>query len=185
MPVTSNYGLRYPGPYDTVDATSWQNLATDIDTVMSTVEAKRLAAAKPPSARIFNDSTQLLVQGVPATITFVTEDWDVGGLANLGVNNDRLTLGTGVWLVSAGMRFFGMTNVNEVEVNITVNGVNYCQYRIGGLYAGAIPITQVTGLVVATAPTDYVTMVAAWVGTGGPATALGGWLQALKIRTYP
>jgi hypothetical protein len=185
MPVTDTFALRYPGPYDVVNATSWQNLATDIDSAMTVVDTKRVAAVKPNSARVFNDSTQLLTNGVPATITYSTEEWDVGGIANLGTNSDRLTVGTGIWLVVGGLLFFGMTVINHVEVNITVNGANYCQHRIGRIYSGASPGIQVTGLVVCTAATDYVTMTAAWTGTGGPATAFSGYLQATKMRNYP
>lgn len=185
MPVTDTFALRYPGPYDVVDATSWQNLATDIDAAMSTVDAKRALAAKPKSARILNDSTQLLTNGVLTVLTFSTEDWDIGGLANLGVNNDRLTLGTGLWLVVGGLTFFGMTVIDHVQVNITVNGVIYSEHRIGRIYNSAIPVNQVSGLVVGTLATDYVGLTVGWNGTGGPATALGGYLQATKLREYP
>jgi hypothetical protein len=185
MPVTDTFALRYPGPYDVVDATTWQNLATDIDSAMSTVDAKRATAVKPNSARVLNNSTQLLTNGVLAILTFTAEDWDNGGLANLGVNNDRLTLGTGLWLVSGGLTFLGMTVVTHVELHVMVNGVSYCQQRIGPLYNGAAPIVQVTGLLLATAATDYVTIQAGWSGTGGPATAFSGYLQATKMRSYP
>ncbi|RPJ37798.1 MAG: hypothetical protein EHM35_06005 [Planctomycetaceae bacterium] len=168
-----------------VDATSWQNLATDIDAAMTTIDAKRVLAIRPSSARILNDSTQLLTNSVLATLAFATEDWDNGGLANLGINNDRLTLTPGIWLVAAGVRPFGMTNVTHVEIQVSLNGVTNFQHRIGPLYSGATPVIQTHGLLVVTASTDYVTALTAWSGTGGPATAIGGYLQATKMRDYP
>lgn len=185
MPVTDRFSLRYPGPYDVVSATSWQNLASDIDAAFTLVDAKRVLAVTPKSARILNNSTQTMAVSTPTGITFSTEEWDNGGLANLGVNNDRLTLGTGIWLVCGGLRFSGMTNVGHVEASVRLNGVTSAQYRIGGIYSGATPIIQATALIVCTAVTDYVDFVCAWSGTGGPATALAAYLQATKIRNYP
>jgi len=184
MPTTS-LGIRYPGPHDVVSATSWQNLASDVDDLLSAVEVKRAAVAKPNSARVLGSGSQTVAVTTPTTVVYTTEDWDIGGLANLGVNNDRITLTTGIWIVTGTIWYTTQTTIAHIEVDLNLNGVQFVQNRVGPFYAGAVPQIQATGIVVSGAPGDFVTMTAGWSGTGGPSTLIQTYLEAVKIRNYP
>src|SRR6476646_479917 len=103
MPGTTPLGLRYPLQGETVDAASWQNLATDIDAQMTVIQGLRNKAFKPPTASIGNSGGNVLpvttATGVAASFLFNVVNWDNAGLVNLAVNNDRITVGPGVWWV--------------------------------------------------------------------------------------
>jgi hypothetical protein len=182
MPTTS-LGIRYPSPYDTVDATSWQNLASDVDGLLTALGTKRDAALKPSSARVLGPGTQTVPATTPTVVTYTIEEWDVGGIANLGVNNDRLTLTPGFWYVQGMIWYDGITNPNHTEVDITLNTVQVAQNRIGPIYSGYC--MQAAILIPVTTAGDFVQMVAGWSGAGGPSTLIRATMDAIKLRNLP
>lgn len=184
MPTTS-LGIRYPGPHDVVDATSWQNLASDVDGLLSAIEVKRAAVAKPPSARVLGSGSQTVAVTTPTTVVYTTEEWDIGGLVNLGVNNDRITLTPGIWIITGTIFYTSQATIAHIEVDLNLNGAQFVQNRIGPFYASAVPQMQATGIVICTVAGDFVSMTAGWSGTGGPAVLFQSYLEAVKIRNYP
>ena len=101
MPGATPLGLRYPFQGETVDATSWQNLATDIDGLMTTTQGLRTTAFHPPTASIGNSGGNVLpvttASGGSALMLFNVVNWDNASLVNLVANNDRITVGPGIW----------------------------------------------------------------------------------------
>ena len=60
MPGATPLGLRYPLQGETVDAASWQNLATDIDAQMTVIQGVRDKAFRPPTASVGNSGGNVL-----------------------------------------------------------------------------------------------------------------------------
>lgn len=60
------------------------------------------AAGTFQGARVTRDANQTIPNAVETALTFNVENFDVGGLANLGADNDRLTIQTaGKYLIGA------------------------------------------------------------------------------------
>ena len=101
MPGTTSLGIRYPFQNETVNQASWQNMANDIDGLLTQLGVLRDATVNPATAQIFGSGTSVtLATNVTGNLTFNFENWDTAGYANLGVNNDRFTVQPGVFYVA-------------------------------------------------------------------------------------
>lgn len=117
MPANTPRGYTYPTYGDVANPPAQiQDMAQDIDTDVAGLVARTTAALNRPSARISETANQLIAANTNTFLTFSVEEYDNGGMANLGVNNDRLTFPeTGIYQVTAEVNF-------SSNGNATVNG---------------------------------------------------------------
>lgn len=184
MPGATPLGLRYPLQGETVDATSWQNLANDIDGLMTTVDSLRDRSIKPATASIRGSfSGTAVATGVDSVYNnFNAVVWDNSSFANLGVNPDRLTLSTGVYYASAMGEITAYTTLTFFRVGLLAGGRIWAMQHVDTLAVATFPQAQASGVVVITTPSTALQMRIRWNGTGGPATVVDGLLSVYKIR---
>jgi hypothetical protein len=122
MPGTTSLGIRYPFQNETVDEVSWQNMANDIDALLTSLQTLQTAALHPMTCSLSSSGTVGVAPGGSVQQTFATEDWDVGGLANLGVSNNRMTLPTGLWYARYSAFASGYTTITLAHWGLFVGG---------------------------------------------------------------
>lgn len=117
MPANTPRGYTYPLYTDPADFPSdMADFATDVDTDVQGLVTQTTAALNRPSARVSATANQNIPANVNTFVTWVTEEYDNAAMANLGVNNDRLTFTeTGIYLIHAEVNFTS-------NGNATVNG---------------------------------------------------------------
>lgn len=182
MPGSTSLGLRYPLPWETVTAQSYQDLAEDIDSVLDTIDLLETKARVPPMAMVTLFGSNVTVpQAVHTVVTFDSEVMDNANLSNLGVNNDRLTLSAGVWFVNAYALATGGTTTTAVQLQFYVNTVLHSFNRIDD---SSFVTKNITAQSVVKASVDgtILQLYAFWSGTGGPATWVSPMLRVYRIR---
>jgi hypothetical protein len=186
MPGTTSLGIRYPLQNETVTATSWQDLATDVDTLMTQLDALRDKTTNPLSASIsgpFSAPATSLATTTDGTYNvFNTVNWDTGGFANLGLNPDRLTLPTGIYFARASVAITAYTTLSFMRVGVLTNTTDWSRQTTSTVSGTPILTASASGLVVVTVPSTALKVHLRWVGTGGPANFIQGRLDAYKIR---
>ena len=117
MPANTPRGYTYPLYTDPNNfPADMADFANDVDADVAALVARQTAALNRPSARVSATANQLIAANTNTFATFATEEYDNAAMANLGVNNDRLTLtSTGIYLVTAEVNF-------SSNGNATVNG---------------------------------------------------------------
>jgi len=107
MPANTPRGYSYPLYSDPADfPTQIQDFATDVDTDVAALAARQTAALHRASVRVSATANQAVAASTNVYQTFATEEYDNAAMANLGVNNDRLTFTeTGIYLVTAEVNF--------------------------------------------------------------------------------
>lgn len=117
MPANTPRGYTYPVYGDPANPPAQiQDFAQDGDTDVAALAARRTAALNRPSARVSATTNQSIPANTMTFVTWVTEEYDNAAIANLGVNNDRLTFTqAGWWLVAAEVNW-------SSNGNATVNG---------------------------------------------------------------
>lgn len=107
MPANTPRGYPYPLYSDPADfPTQSQNFANAVDADVQAQVASIADALQSPSAAVSATANQAIANNTVVTVTFATEDYDNAAMANLGVNNDRLTITeTGFYLLSAFVTF--------------------------------------------------------------------------------
>lgn len=117
MPANTPRGYTYPLYTDPANPPAdIQNFALDVDADVAALAARQAAALARASARVSATANQNIAANTDTFATFATEEYDNAAMANLGVNNDRLTFTeTGVYLVTAEVNF-------SSNGNATVNG---------------------------------------------------------------
>ena len=183
MPGATPLGIRYPFQGETVTATSWQNTANDIDGLLTQLDVLRDTSVSKLSASV-SGGTAVTATGVTATVTvFTNENWDKGGYANLGVNNDRLTVTPGIYWTQCRANLTTVTTITSARAGILVGGAT--------LWNATTLDTQPfsnsgscnsTGIIVVTAPATILQIQVRWVGTGGPGNWVSCRLEAYKVR---
>lgn len=178
MPATS-LGIRYPSMKEVIDAADFQTMAEDIDSLLFALNTKRSLARKRLSSSITGSANSVAVTTLQ-NLVFTTETWDVGGLANLGVNNDRMTVPSGVYLVLGSAFITGWTTVDFARLAVTHNGTIHTGHQLSrnSLISANL---QVTALVVNGADGGILRLQAYWAGTGGPADWIPK-MTALRLR---
>jgi hypothetical protein len=78
MPATTaTQAIPYPYTDEAATPVSAQNLATRVDTLLTTADTNRTKALKRPTAQVRrNTGTQSCTIAVATPLTFDTEDWD-------------------------------------------------------------------------------------------------------------
>lgn len=191
MPGVTPLGLRYPYQNETVNAASWLNLANDIDALMTVTKGLRDKAFRTQTASVVNQGSSSLAvntaSGATGTMLYNKVNWDTNGLVNLGVNNDRITIGPGVWFVRFGIALLSsVTTVTVARVIIadTGGGVQYSNSQMDTFPGTNVGGINTTGIIVNTAAALGVVGLVTWTGTGGPgqwASSTAG-LQVVRIR---
>jgi len=99
--LTPNVSLRYPLYTEPVDgAQQIKNLADDINAALLATQTSIGAITARKSAVVLATTNQANPNTVATIMTYVSEILDNDNMANLGVNNDRLTVQTnGLYLV--------------------------------------------------------------------------------------
>lgn len=117
MPANTPRGYTYPTYGDLANfPAEMQDFATDVDTDVAALVARQTAALNRPSARVSASANQSIPQNVDTFLTWAVEEYDNNAMANLGVNNDRISFPqTGIYLVQSEFVF-------TANGNATVNG---------------------------------------------------------------
>lgn len=113
MPQNTPRGYTYPLYGDAASFPAQiQDFAQDVDADVASLVTQTTAALNRPSARISTTDNQLMVPSTPVFCTFTVEEYDNAAMANLGVNNDRLTFTqAGIYLLSGDITFAANGNV--------------------------------------------------------------------------
>jgi len=194
--TTTNFGFRYPLLGETIDATSWQNLAVDIDAVMTRINDLRTKAFHAPTASIGNTgSASLPINSATTVIADMLHNvvnWDTAGLTNIVGNPERINLTPGVWYArfTAGI-LQNTTTVQQATVYIREVGTGFI-WAANSTSNITNPSSNVTGPLTVNAVVVYpaansITGSVQWIGTGGPAhwTDINGSnLQVYRLREF-
>jgi hypothetical protein len=103
MPANTPRGYTYPLYTDPANfPAQTQDFAQDVDTDVAALVASANTALNAPSARISSVAPVVVPPNNSTLMTFSTEEYDNAALANLGVNNERLTFAVpGTYLIHA------------------------------------------------------------------------------------
>lgn len=180
MPSTPNWAIPYPCSGDNIDCTIFEDFTVAIQTAITTLDTLTTTALRRPTAKI-TGSGQAIAAGATTNATFSSEEFDTAAMANLGVNNDRLTVTSdGMYMITAwsdlGSPFTTMTS-NSVA--ISVNGTIIYRKKNSSDTNLDMNVT-VTGLYNCVVG-DIIRMPILWTGTGGPLSTFSSTLSALRV----
>jgi hypothetical protein len=178
MPTTS-LGIRYPTMKEVIDAADFQATADDIDALLLALATKRSLVRNRLGAHITGASNSVAV-ATDVDLVFNTEVWDVGGISNLGVNNQIMTLTSGIWFVAGVALAASWTTVDAARVGVTLNGALHTAHQLSR-NTQTLAYIRTAGVIVSGADGDQIGLRAHWNGTGGPA-GFSPRLTALRIR---
>lgn len=187
MPGATSLGIPYPFQGETVTAQSWQDMATSVDALFTTLNNLTTPATNRATASVSSvGAVTAIASGSTLVQSFATEDWDTGGYANLGVNADRLTLDTGI--------FYARFNVLVTPTNSATNITMVRTYLVlDGTTVGAVETDQAetdngsagqvaTSMMFVPNAGAVLQGVYTFVGVGGTAFSGSATLQVYKIR---
>jgi hypothetical protein len=104
---TPNRAYTYPTYTDAMDFPAQiQELATDIDTDVTTLVSQVTGAKNRPSVRVSASVAQNITTATNTLLTFATENYDNDAMANLGVTPTAITLNdSGIYLLTGRATF--------------------------------------------------------------------------------
>lgn len=171
MPTTPTFAIPYPCAGETIDCAAFAAFTQAVQDAVDDVAVAQEAALTRPSAKVSASSgIQTFTVAVATNVQFDFEDFDNDAMANLGVNNDRLTVATsGLYVVAASLMPAGsVTTLTSQAVALSQNGT--ILYRKKDSTRDNFPFgIHVVGLVNCVAG-DILRVVYLWTGTGGPDT---------------
>lgn len=167
MPVTPNWNIPYPCAGETIDCTVFQAFTQAIQDAVTGLDDLSTDILNRPAAKVTGGS-QAIAVGVSTNATYTTEVYDNAAMANLGVNNDRLTITTsGMYMVTAwSVLGSGFTTITSNAVAIT-NNATVLYRKKNSSDTNLTMAVSVTGLINCTAG-DVLRASILWTGTGGP-----------------
>lgn len=169
---TPVYGIVYPCGDDTIDTGIFQEFAESLDAAFVAGQAELDAATKRPTAQVYQNGLVAIAitAATDTTCTYTTEVFDNGGMANLGVNNDRLTIVVGgvYWVELMIQITGGFTTLTSQSAILQVNGSDFYRYKSRALSIAADGFAHFS-IPVNLYPGDTLIGRARWTGTGGPA----------------
>jgi hypothetical protein len=127
MPANTPRGYTYPLYTDPAPAdfpAAMADFAGDVDADVAALVARQTAALNRASARVSETANQSIASVTNTFATYSVEEYDNAAMANLGVNNDRLTFTeTGIYLVTAEVNFSsnGNATVNNRSMRFVAN----------------------------------------------------------------
>lgn len=162
MPANTPRGYTYPLYTDPPPANfpaAMLDFATDVDTDVANLVAAQSTALNAPSARVSASANQAIAANTDTFVTWAVEEYDNAAMANLGVNNDRITFtSTGVYIVEAQVNFAsnGNATVGARTGQLVTNlGGTIAWSGVPGLQNLAVEFSITFTYVVAT-PGDFV-----------------------------
>lgn len=167
--MTPNFAIPYPCSGETIDCTIFASFTQAIQDALISVEDLTVTALNRPAAGV-SGTGQAITVNVSTNATFGTELYDNNNMADLAVNNDRLTIQTdGVYMVTvwSGLQS-GWATMTSNAVAISNNGTVLYRKKNSSDNDLDMDVT-VTGLVNCVAG-DILRCSILWTGTGGPAT---------------
>lgn len=178
--VTPNWSIPYPCAGETVDCTIFSSFTNAIQDALTGMDELSTDVLNRPATSV-TGSSQAIAVAVSTNATYTTEVYDNGTMADLAVNNDRLTVQVpGMYMITAysdlGSPFTTMTS-NAAA--ITVNGVVLYRKKNSSDTNLDMNVT-VTGLVNCLAG-DIIRMSILWTGTGGPLNTFTSTLSARLV----
>lgn len=182
MPGVTSLGIHYPYMSEGVSDVSCKTLADDVDGLLVALAAKRTAALHKLTARIRLTTPLNVVAATPTNIVFQVEDWDTDALANLGVNNERLTIDNGFWWVTGSISGGGVGTLTSHRAMLTLNGTVVYAHKTDQT-SSTSAVTTTSGLVLNSAGPSPLRLQSVWTGAGGPLSVSGASLTAIRIRS--
>lgn len=184
--MTSNEFFPYPLMGETVDATSWQNLANAIDASLATLATGAADAKKPPTAMVRQSfAGTAITVNTDTNILFTTDQFvDPSSMHSTSVNTDRIILPEpGIYLVRGQTTVSSTTTLTTAKAAISLNGTIVFAEQTGVNNLNQSWRLEVNGVVLSMAAGDIVRLVARWGGTG-TATTLGCQLHVTRISKW-
>ncbi|MEW2127117.1 hypothetical protein AB0891_25695 [Streptomyces sp. NPDC007259] len=127
MTANTPRGITYPLLSDPVSMTqpAIQDMAMDLDGLVQQLATRLNAAAHRPAGRMSATANQLLTPFIDNTITFATEDFDIGGMIDIPTSNSRIRITEqGLYLVGASLSlttFNGIWGIRATIINSTTS----------------------------------------------------------------
>lgn len=161
MPANTPRGYTYPLYTDPANfPAQLQDFAQDVDLDVAAQVAATATALNTPSCRVSSAVATNITPNTTTTVTWTIEEYDNANLANLGVNNDRITFAVpGIYLIHAEMN--ARTNFNA-----TVSGrAMFMEFSLGASFNVANVLRSssfrdsqlsITHMYRATNPADFV-----------------------------
>lgn len=185
--MTPVFGITYPCGGETIDVDALATFSRTLDAALVAGAADLEAATNRPNAQIryaIGSTVQTVPFNVATNATYAAELYDNDNMADLAVNNDRLTCQTGgVYFISSTFSLSNMTTLTGCSLIITVNGVEVGRWKnrviTGGTFTEctlAIPVDLFPG--------DIVRTQVFWTGTGGPANVTNNSMAASLLCTH-
>lgn len=193
MPANTPRGISYPLFTDPVNSLqpSIQDMATDLDTLVQQL-VTRLTAPRP-AGRMSATANQTLTPFVANTLTYSTEDFDVGSMIDIPTNNTRIRItAQGIYLVGGhivvtdpaagdwGLRMDILNSANGDIRRASLKGSNSGGGEPTGTYLNAAMLTYVDGVT----PADITIQITTTSGTAGRTVAARS-LWATKLSNLP
>lgn len=178
--VTPFWNIPYPCSGETIDCAVFQSFTQAIQDALTGLDELSFDILNRPAASVTGSSQNITVN-VSTNATYTTEQYDNGTMADLAVNNDRLTIQVpGMYMVTAYSDLStGWTTITSNAVAITQNGT--VLYRKKNSSDTNLDMNvSVTGLVNCGAG-DIIRASILWTGTGGPAVTFTSTLSARLV----
>ncbi|WP_328902280.1 hypothetical protein OHR86_22325 [Streptomyces sp. NBC_00441] len=122
MTANTPRGITYPTLTDLASTLgpTIQDMALDLDTLVQQLADRLDAAAHRPAARMSAIANQTLTPFVANTVTFVAEEFDVGGMINIPTSNTRIRITEqGLYMVGATVAATTATGSWGLRADIT------------------------------------------------------------------
>lgn len=185
--VTPVYGITYPCSGETIDPAALQTFASTLDAALLRGAGELSAAANRPNAQVryaIGSASQTVAFNVVTNVTYAAELYDNDNMADLAVNNDRLTIRTGgVYAISSTFSLSNVTTLTGLTLIITVNGVEIGRWKTRVVVGGTFGECTLA-LPVDVQPGDIVRTQILWTGTGGPGTISNNSMSASLLCTH-
>ncbi len=179
--TTPNFEIRYPCAGDTIDCDTFANFTNDIQAALDAVAVSETAALNRPNAKITENGAQTIAFNTTTDIQFHIEEYDNNGMADLAVNNERLTIQTaGIYMAEAYMSGnSSFTTVSSQAIALSQNGT--IRYRKKDSNRSNLTSSiHVVGLFNCLVG-DVLRAVYLWTGSGGPEGVFSCEFQARLV----
>lgn len=183
MPSTPNFAIPYPCAGETVDCDDFALFTEGIQDALTSLDALNTEVLNRPAAHIQAFANgQTFTVNVATNVIFDTVFFDNDGMANLTVNNDRLTVqNPGMYLVSGNLRTgASFTTITSQSNALSLNGTILYRKKESSDNNNLMYIPSAIGLMNCVAG-DVIRLVYLWTGTGGPDGSAIGHLMAHRI----
>lgn len=174
MPSSPTFAIPFPCEGALVSCADFAAFATAVEAAIASVDAVENFVLNRPSAFVAATGVTSVAVGVSTTLTYGVEVWDTNGMADLAVNNDRLTVQTdGVYMFSgASNSVLAPTTLTSNAVILTKNGVAFAENKQDST---SVTYPTMAMTIIPCVVGDIIRLNYLWTGTGGP-LGIGGRL---------